>query len=159
MRKVTATAIGLGTFVAGALLGFGVSNMFYHAKLMAYEMIDIEYISNYVTIQHYEGTPQAYEIALRDYLSALNIRERAGPGPFSENALWVDRAMTYARLALLAADRKDLSAASTYRSQAEAQCPHLGWKSCSADEITKLVRRLDEHSIWNPSRAAPEHGS
>ena len=159
MRKRTASAIALGTFVAGLLLGFGGSHMIYKAKLMAYEMIDIEYMATYVTIQQYQGTPQAYETALRDYLAALDQRERAGRGPFSQ-AIPLDRAMTYARLALLAAERNDLSAATKYRTQAEALCPQLAWKSCSADEMTAVVRRLDEHSLWNPkSKSVPGHGS
>ena len=48
MRKRTASAIALGTFIAGLLLGFGGSHMIYKAKLMAYEMIDIEYMATYV---------------------------------------------------------------------------------------------------------------
>ena len=68
--------------------------------------------------------------------------------------------MTYARLGLLAAERHDLAAATKYRSQAEALCPRIRWKSCSADEITRVVQRVDEHSIWNPkSRSVADHGS
>ena len=150
--------IALGTFIAGVLLGFGGSHMIYKAKLMAYEMIDTEYMATYVEIQHYQGTPQTYESALRDYLEALERRERAGRG-FLSQAIPVSKAMTYARLALLAAERNDLSAASKYRSQAEALCPEIGWKSCSADVITRLVQRVDEHSIWKPSQPSSSHGS
>ena len=48
MRKLTASAIASSMFIAGILLGFGGSHMIYKAKLMAYEMIDTEYMATYV---------------------------------------------------------------------------------------------------------------
>ena len=159
MGKVTATAIALGTFLAGVLLGYGVSREFYRWKLTAYEMANIDHMSTYVMIQRSQGTPKTYEAALRDFLSALDEQERAGPGLFAR-AIPVDRVMTYIRLAMLAAEQNDLEAAAKYRSQAEALCPQLGWKSCSADEMTAVVRRLDEHSIWKSTQnSATGHGS
>ncbi len=157
MRKLTASAIALGAFLVGILLGFGGSHWIYKAKLMAYEMIDTEYMATYLEIQRYQGTPQAYERALSDYLEALDRREHAGQG-FLSQTIPLEKAMTYARLALVAADRNDPTAAAKYRSQAEALCPRIGWKVCSADQITKLVQRLDEHSVWNP-QSHSDHGS
>jgi hypothetical protein len=159
MRKVTATAIALGIFIVGGLLGFGVSREFFRIKLTAYEMANIDHMATYVMIQRFQGTPEAYEVSLRDLLVALDERERAGPGLLSGRAVPVDKALTYIRLALLASHRNDLDAAAKYRAQAEAMCPRLGWKYCSADEMTSLVRRLDEHSVWNPSRSSSGHGS
>jgi len=158
MRTVTALGIAAGTLIAGGMLGFGVSHTLCDAKLTSYELASIDNMSTYLMIQRFKGTPQAYEAALRAYLLALDARERAGPGLFSQY-IDADRAMTYARLAILAADRNDLSADARYRSQAEALCPRIGWKVCSAEEIVRMVRRLDEHSMWNPSRAPPDHGS
>ena len=158
MRTITASGIAVGTLIAGGVLGFGVSHMLCDAKLTSYELASVDNMSTFVMIQRFKGTPQAYEAALRAYLVVLDARERAGPGLFSQY-IEVDRAMVYARLAILAADRSDLSAAAQYRSRAEALCPHIGWKVCSAEEIVRMVRRLDEHSLWNPSRAPPDHGS
>jgi hypothetical protein len=89
----------------------------------------------------------------------LMNRNVPAQGLFSGQAMPVDKALTYVRLALLASERNDLDAAAKYRAQAEALCPRLGWKSCSADEMSQVVRRLDAHSMWNPSRAASDHGS
>jgi hypothetical protein len=144
--------------IVGALLGFGLSRHLYGAKLAAYEVANIDNMSTYVMVQRFEGTPQAYEAALRDLLAALDVRERAGPGPFSMHLVPVDKALAYTRLALLAAERNDFDAAAKYRSQSEALCPQLRWKSCSADEMAEVVRRLDEHSPWNP-KAMAGHGS
>src|SRR5258708_33201124 len=125
MGKVSATTIVAGTFIAGGLLGFGISHELCHDKLVAYEMSNIDHISTYVMIQRFEGTPQAYQDSLRDFLVALDEQERVGPGLFSGQAVPVDKALTYIRLALLASERNDLDAAAKYRAQAEALCPRL----------------------------------
>ena len=67
--------------------------------------------------------------------------------------------MTYVRLANLATERSDLDAAAKYRSKAEALCPKLEWRRCSADEIASVVQRVDDHSIWNPKKTSTDHGS
>jgi hypothetical protein len=160
MGKVTATSIALGAFIAGGLFGFLLSREFFHTKLTAYKMANIDSLSTYVMIQRFQGTREAYEASLNDLLLALDERERAGPGPFSSGQIVsVDKALTYIRLALLATERNDLGAAAKYRAQAEAMCPRAGWKSCSWDEMTRVVRGLDEHSMWNSSASSSEHGS
>jgi hypothetical protein len=159
MRTITATTIAIGAFIAGGLLGYVVSRGIFRMALLPVQMANVDHMATYLMIQRFQGTPQSYETALRDFLVALDAQARAGSGIFSPNIIAVDRAMTYARLGLVAAERNDPSAAAKYRSQAEALCPQIGWKSCSADEITRMVRLVDEHSMWNPSRPTPDHGS
>ena len=159
MRKFTVTSLAIGAFIAGGLSGYAVSRQLMRSSLAPYQMANIDHMSTYLMIQHFQGTPQTYEIALRDFLVALDAQDRAGPGLFSQNITVVDRAMTYARLALVAAERNDPDSAAKYRTQAEALCPQIGWKSCSADEITRVVLLVDEHSTWNPSRSTSDHGS
>jgi hypothetical protein len=160
MGKVTATGIALGTFIVGGLLGFVISREFFRAKLTAYEMANIDHLATYVMIQRFQGTREAYGASLHDLLVALDERERVGPGPFSSGQIVsVDKALTYIRLALLATERNDLDAAAKYRAQAEALCPRAGWKSCSWDDMTKVVRGLDENSTWNTSGPRSDHGS
>lgn len=156
---VKITAIALGAFIAGASLGYVASRHLFRISLAPYQMANIDHLATYVMIQRFEGTPQTYETALRDFLVALDAQDRAGPGLFSRNITAVDRAMTYARLGLVAAERNDLDSAAKYRSQAEALCPQIGWKSCSADEITRVVRLVDERSMWKPSQPTSDHGS
>jgi hypothetical protein len=159
MRKVTATALAIGAFIAGGLLGYVFSRQLFRISLAPYQMANIDHMATYVMIQRFQGTPQAYETALRDFLVALDAQDRAGPGLFSQNLTVVDRAMTYARLALIAAERNDPSSAAKYRSQAEALCPQIGWKSCSADEITRVVRLVDDRSMWKAPQPTSDHGS
>ena len=143
MRKVTGVSIALGTLIAGGLLGFLISRELFRMKLTAYEMVNIDHLSTYVTIQRFQGTREAYEASLHDLLVALDERERAGPGPLSSGQIIsVDKALTYIRLALLATERNDFDAAAKYRAQAQAICPRAGWKSCSWDEMIRLVQRI-----------------
>jgi len=159
MRKVTATALAIGAFIAGGLLGYVFSRQLFRISLAPYQMANIDHMAMYVMIQRFQGTPQAYETALRDFLVALDAQDRTGPGLFSQNLTVVDRAMTYARLALIAAERNDPSSAAKYRSQAEALCPQIGWKSCSADEITRVVRLVDDRSMWKAPQPTSDHRS
>jgi tetratricopeptide (TPR) repeat protein len=161
MGKLTASAIALGTFVVGALAGYGVSEKFFRARLHAYQWTSVATMSNYVMAERFRGTPEAYEAALHEYLSALDTWKRADEGFTSPRALSVDKAMTYARLALLAADRNDASTAAKYWSQALALCPQIGWTtSCSADSFSELIHAVDDNSFMNPKRLSrPDHGS
>lgn len=111
MLKIT--AIALGAFIAGALLGYVTSRHLFRISLAPYQMANIDHMATYVMIQRFEGTPQTYETALRDFLVALDAQDRAGPGLFSRNITVVDRAMTYARLGLVAAERNDLGSAAS----------------------------------------------
>jgi len=159
MSKLATTVIAVVVFIAGGVLGFGVSRELAQAQLTAYEMADVDHFSTYVMIQRFEGTPQAYEAALNDLLAALDQRERSG-SPFApERILFVDRALTYTRLALIATSRGDAEAAAKYRSSAEALCPKVEWKTCSTDELAKLVQRLDETSMWNPKHVGGDQAA
>jgi len=159
MGKGTVTAVALVTFIAGGLFGFAISRELFRAKLTAYEMANIDHLSTYVMIQRFQGTRDAYEASLHDLLFALDERERAGPGPLSSGRIVsVDKALTYIRLALLAQERNDLDAATKYRAYAEAMCPRAGWNSCSWDDMTKMVQRLDKSSMWNTSGSPSDHG-
>ena len=150
MSKVATIVIAVVAFIAGSMLGFSVSRELAQAKLTAYEMANVDHFSTYVMIQRFEGTPEAYEAALKDLLSALDQREHSGSPFLPPRIIFLDRALTYARLALLATARGDVETPARYRSQAEALCPKVEWKTCSADEFTRLVQRLDTRSMWNP---------
>lgn len=68
MRKLAVTAIALGTFIAGGLLGYGIAREFFLTNNLVYEMASIEHMNTYVMIQRFQGTPQAYATALHDFL-------------------------------------------------------------------------------------------
>lgn len=165
MRKVVAIATAIGAFIVGGLVGYIVAHRFFQARLTAYQWTSIDTMSRYIMAERFRGTTAAYEAALREFLQSLDAWERKGAddGVISPRALAVDRALTYARLALLAAERNDSGAASKYWSQALAMCPQIGWtSSCSVEAFSDAVHRLDEGSIWNPKRrpvSVPEHGS
>ena len=165
MRKVTAIAIAIGSFIVGGFVGYIASHRFFQARLTAYQWTSINTMSQYIMAERFRGTPAAYEAALHEFLQSLDAWERKGAddGVTSPRALAVDRALTYARLALVAAERNDAAAASKYWSQALAMCPQIGWtSSCSVEAFSDAVHGLDEGSIWNPKRrsvSAAQHGS
>ena len=165
MRKVSAIAVAIASLVLGGFVGYIVSHRFFQASLTASQWASIDTMSRYVMAQRFMGTPAAYEAALHEFLQSLDAWERKGTdsGITSPRALAVDKALTYARLALLAAERNDSGAATKYWSQALAMCPQIGWtSSCSVEAFSDAVHRLDEGSIWNPKRkpiSVPEHGS
>jgi hypothetical protein len=165
MGKVTAIAIAVGALILGGFVGYSVSHRFFLVQLTAYQWAGIETMSNYVMIERFKGTPAAYETALHEFLQSLDAweHERTVTDVISPRALSVDKALTYARLALSATARNDPGAAAKYWSQALAMCPQIGWtSSCSVDGFTDAVRGLDEGSVWNPKPrvgSVPEHGS
>ena len=161
MGKLSATAIALGTFVGGALAGYGVSEKFFRARLHAYQWTSVASMSEYVLAERFRGNPEAYEAALHEYLSAIDTWKLTDEGFISPRALSVDRAMTYARLALLSTEQKDPAAAAKYWSQALSLCPQIGWTtSCSVESFSELIRAVDDNSFMNPKRLSrPDHGS
>ncbi|MBS0365926.1 MAG: hypothetical protein JSR67_08910 [Proteobacteria bacterium] len=165
MGKGTAIAISLGAFILGGLVGFGVSHRHFSAKLTAYQWTSIETMSDYVMLQRVYSTPAAYESALLEFLQSLDAwdRQHAAGDLITQRALAVDRALTYARLALSASETNRAAVATKYWSQALALCPQIGWTtSCSVDGFTKAVHGLDEASVWRASpkvTSAPRHDS
>jgi hypothetical protein len=161
MNKITATAIALGAFVVGGCLGaylsYTVSNEVLTARLAFYDLSNVDAMSMYAAVTRSMGTVDAYETALHELLRSIEARERENRpgGLLSERALSADKVLTYARLALLASERKDSVDAAKYWSQAQAVCPELQWTSCTADRLTDVVHEIDEHSVWNLKPSAP----
>jgi hypothetical protein len=166
MNKLLATTIAFGTLVLGVIVGIyfgaGAAQKVCQAQAALFDMSNAQTMSRYAAVTLAMGSPDASERALQEYLRALDTREKLDiPAGFvSPTALTMDKALTYARLALLAKTRNDPVGAATYWSQAQALCPILQWTSCTADDLTAVVRQLDEHSIWGIKPPAAEgHGS
>ncbi len=166
MRKLTVVAIALVAFIAGAFLGaFGMRELC-RWTLVSYDMANIDHLSTLVSIQRFQGTPEAYEAALHNFLIALDERERAHRSAlirndilFSSEMVYADRTFAYIRLSLLAAQRGRVDEAAKYQTLAMAACPHAYWKTCTWDNLSRLVQMVDEHSVWNPQRSVSNHGS
>ena len=143
-------AVG-GAILTSALLGFVAAWQLAQAKLAVYQTANVDHFSTYVVIQRFKGTQKSYEVALKDFLTSLDVQEKAGPGLISTQMLSVDRALTYSRLATLADARGDTESAAGYRAAAEALCPKLGWQTCSAKEIAEMADHADRASVWAPA--------
>ena len=157
MRIFTAAAVAMGALALGGVAGFLLAQQYSRYTRMALDSADVARMSTYLMVEQSQGSPQAYETALRDYLVSLDRRDRAGPGFFSRQVAAGDRVLTYMRLSLLAAQRNESDAAALYQSKAELWCRQTGWKSCSPDKLTWLVGRLDQQNPLNPKPAAQQN--
>jgi hypothetical protein len=103
----------------------------------------IERMTSYVRAQRTLGDTGAYEAALNDLLLALE-RHRAKPGLIlDESVIAADIALTHTRLALLAEGRGDTTVAEQHLDEALAKCPTKFLKSCSVDDLRRMVLEID----------------
>lgn len=89
------------------------------------------------------GNDAAYETALRQHLSFLQLNAQSAERIFSAKATANDTALTYARLSMLTRRRGADVESLNYSKQPESLCPTLGWQECSADKILALASQLD----------------
>jgi hypothetical protein len=176
MGKRTIVAIAVGSLLTGAVLGvvvvrYGLNDITMRDRcrmaLTAYEMADVDHMYSYVMVQRTLGTPEAYATALKDMLTALDQRDRAwklaslqgGSFVLSENITRADRALTYARLSLLASQQSHMEEATMYQSKAVAACAGSMWKTCSWEGLAMMVKRLDERGRSPTQSDSQSHGS
>ncbi|MDP2829455.1 MAG: hypothetical protein Q8O37_12715 [Sulfuricellaceae bacterium] len=134
--------IGLGT---GYYLGAEINR----ARSLAFDIVEVGYFRAYLDMQMSEGTDAAREEALHTFL-ALNEKRRTRPSEFfTEKMLATDSALAYALLAALANKRSSTQEAQQYLNRAESFCPKIGWRECSAEQITNVVQHSDKHGIFN----------
>ena len=151
MPIVLRVLLAAGCFGAGVLCGFYVSSRGGSAVHQAYQAADLELLRTYVVTQTVKGTAAAHEAALLDFLATLKRMESHPSTLFPARIVAVDEALTYARLADLAKQRSDATAAAGYLSSAAALCPSLTWEHCSAADIADFAARLDkQRAPWLP---------
>jgi hypothetical protein len=103
----------------------------------------MERMSFYVHAQRVAGDDRAYEAALKDLLSYLEDRRSKPALIADERVIATDVALTHTRLALLAERRGNTDDAEEYFAEALVQCPATFLKSCSVDDLRRMVLELD----------------
>ncbi len=112
----------------------------------------IAHASAYSEIQRTAGTDASYEASLKAFAKVLE-RYRSNPNRALPDEMYaVDIALTNSRLAALARKRGDSSAAAGYTQLAEAECPRIGWRQCSAERIAEVAEQADRNSSWAESK-------
>jgi|SRR5690242_5375546 hypothetical protein len=145
MRRVVLLTL---SHVVVLAIGFAVAFIvvgarFEQTRAFADHMAKVAYYSNYLSIMRTQGDDRAYEDALRDYLRLLEELKATSAPYFSERIYATDKGLTLMRLARLAKKRGSSSEASSLASEAEALCPVIGLRECSAGAIDGMVSQLD----------------
>jgi hypothetical protein len=141
-------AIAVLLLLAGAAAGAYISLQFARSRSTFGEATDIAHLSTYVQVQRASGTDAAYEEALKAFLHHLEQRRGSADAALPESMYAVDSALTYARLADLARKRGASTEAANYMALAEAQCPKMGWRSCSGAQIAEMAAQVDSDNPW-----------
>jgi hypothetical protein len=118
--------------------------------------MDVVHLSAYLSAQRSEGTDAAYEEALKAFLLVLDKRQGNWSPTRPDSVYAVDRALTYARLAMLARRRGAEKEASEYTDQSAVLCRRLGSQTCSGEQIAAAAARLDKTALSGRASAEPK---
>jgi hypothetical protein len=136
----------LGICALGAGIAFG--NYFAHWRLEpALALARSAYgmgFADYIDVQHYEGTPEAYEAALTQYIQELNGNAKWPYDITPTSLLAFDQTLAYVRLSESQAKRGATQDAARSLASAEASCARFHFKGCDEASVLAIVKRLDE---------------
>ncbi len=155
MRTRYVLLLSGGTLCAGVALGALLARHALKAYLMMAHLAYGAGFSAYIDVQHFKGTPAAYEAALTDHLHELDTSAQWPTDAYPKNLIAFDRVITYARMSDSQARRGANQESARSLETAAAICQQLNWKSCSGPEILALVKRFDEHYGLKSSDTEP----
>jgi hypothetical protein len=122
-------------------------------RSFVFETAEMSYYLAYVNTQMSEGTDATREEVLHEFLKQ-NEKRRGHPSALfdiGDRGFAMDAALTYARLAALAQKRGANQEAQQYLVRAASFCPQFGWKECSIEKISYMVKRLDKKGTFKTS--------
>jgi len=143
MRLAARIALVLLLLVAAAAIGAYGALRYAKSRSTLNEMADVAHFSMYLAVQRSSGTAAAYEEGLNAFLLVLKQRKSNWNPAWPESIYAVDTALTYARLAELARKRGAEKEAAEYTAQAAAQCPKMGWRTCTGERIAEVAAQVD----------------
>ena len=144
MRTRYVVLLGLAAFCAGVVAGEFRARHVFKPYL---EIAQIAYgaaLSEYVDVQHQDGTPEAYEASLRDFLHGLDVSDSWPMEPYPRRFQSFDRLLTYTRLARSQAARGATEESQRSMQAAIAACNLGKWKACTEEHLQAMVKELDE---------------
>src|SRR5258708_7998353 len=144
MRTRYVVLIGVGALCAGVALG----DLFARwelkpALVLAHRAYSLAFV-DYVDVQHYEGTPEAYEAGLTDYIHELSGSAKWKYDFSPASLIAFEQTLAYARLSESQAQRGATQESARSLASAVASCSQFHSKGCSEAEILAIVKRLDE---------------
>jgi tetratricopeptide (TPR) repeat protein len=156
MRLMARITLIVLLLIAGAAAGAYLALRYAESKSRFDERMDVMHFSAYLSAQRSEGTDAAYEEALKAFLLVLDKRQGNWSPTWPDSVYAVDRALTYARLAMLARKRGAEKEAAEYTDQSVALCPRMGWQTCSGEQIAAAAARLDKTALSGRASSEPK---
>jgi hypothetical protein len=144
MRTLYVALIGVGTLCAGVALGELLARRQLKPYLTLAHMSYGAAYSAYVDVQHFEGTPEAYEAAMMDHIRELKTSANWPTDSYPASLIAFDQVLTYARLSVSQAQRGATQESARSLESAVASCSEFHAKGCTGADILAMVKRLDE---------------
>lgn len=141
---------GLWIVAAAVVGGTGGFYAGWHGALNTVYMTDMFVAAQhdtYLTVLRTKGNDAAYEDALRSQLSFLNAMQARSRDPSDQRMYTFDRALTLARLSTLVQKRGANAEAASLAHDAEALCPAIGLRDCSANTLVEAAHKIDNGLI------------
>lgn len=143
-------SIAAAALVGGAI-GFGFGWKSGAKAGPVFDLFTAAQFSTYVSAIRHNGTPAAYEDALRSSIS-LNDQLRARDADPSNQRMYLfDKALDLVRLSELAKERGATEEASRLSAEVEALCPNTGIRDCSFRKLVGVASYIDSDFGMEPS--------
>lgn len=150
MKYLLHSTVLLLALAVGAAIGYSYAEKYGEARILAFDMAEIEYYSSLSSIQMAEGTDATREEAIRNHLALIEKRKNHTSSIFTEKVAATDSALDYARLAALAKKRGADQESQQLLGKAASFCPQMGWKECNTEKLISLVLQLDKRGFFSP---------
>ena len=135
--------------LVGLSVGFYYGNIrLGEARRTAENMLLTAKYSFFLETQMKEGTDAAYEEAIQGHLALLKDLKQNPDAILTDKVFAIDSALDYARLSALASKRGAAQEAKQLLARAEAFCPQIGWRECSAYKIQYFASLIDKRGLF-----------
>ena len=138
-------AVVIGSFVVGLWAGVAAEQAMAERKLLANELSDYVLLQDRLKSAAIRGDLVEYEAALWTQLAVLEqLRKTGNPLTTVDGAYFLDRSMSYVRLAAIAATQGQTAKEQSLMRLAVEECVKARRDGCFASDLRTLVSKVDE---------------
>ena len=138
-------AVSIGFFVVGLWAGVAAEQAMAERKLRANELSDYALLQDRLKSVAIRGDLVEYEAALWTQLAVLEqLRKTGNPLTTVDGAYFLDRSMSYVRLAAIAATQGQTAKEQSLMRRAVDECVRARRDGCFASDLRTLVSKVDE---------------
>jgi hypothetical protein len=147
VKPWTLLAVAVGTFLVGVWAGVVAEQGVAERKLHANQLSDYALLQDRLKSAAVRNDLVEYEAALWAHLIALEqLRKTGNPLTTVDGAYFMDRSMSYARLAAIAATQGQTTKEQSQMGRAIEECVKSGRDWCFASDLRTFVSKVD--SKW-----------